>query len=183
MSTKRVTNLLSNTSPSKRKRRNELVSNRISNAQQRITILTAYFSPSGAILGALAAACARGVEVSLIIGKKSDVHLSRLLISTYYADLLKMGVRVFEYQTGILHAKVMLIDDECIIGSSNLNHRSYYHDLELDVILTTPSAISTIQANLTSDLLCSSEVKLPQLAGINKIKMFGWLPRLFRYWS
>jgi len=178
-----ITSFLSNASPAKRKARNDFVSNKIAGAQNNISICTAYFSPSGTVLRALAAACSRGVEVNLIVGEKSDVFLSPLLTSTYYADLLKMGVRVFEYQRGILHAKLMLIDDECIIGSSNLNHRSYYHDLELDVVLTSSSAIKSINEKLNNDLANSQEVKLPNLEGINRIKLFGWLPRIFRYWS
>lgn len=178
-----MTSFLTNASPRKRKARNDFVSGKITQARRRISICTGYFSPSGTILRALAVACARGVEVNLIVGEKSDVFLSPLLTSTYYADLLKMGVRVFEYQKGILHAKLMLIDDQCIIGSSNLNHRSYYHDLELDVVLKTNPAISFISAKLIRDLADSREILLPNLSGINRVKLFGWLPRIFRYWS
>ena len=178
-----ITNFLSNASPAKRSARNSFVSRKIANARKTISICSAYFSPSGAILKALSAACTRGVAVNLIVSAKSDIFLSPLLTSTYYSDLLGMGVRVFEYQRGILHAKLMLIDDECIIGSSNLNHRSYYHDLELDVVLTTSAAITSLKSKLARDRANSHEITPPSLRGLNKVKLFGWLPRIFRYWS
>ena len=179
----KLSSFLSNASKIKRKARNEFVISMIANTRQQIWICTAYFSPSRPILKALAAACARGVEVKLIVAEKSDVFFFPLLTATYYVDLLKMGVRVFAYQKGILHAKLMLIDEQCIIGSSNLNHRSYYHDLELDVVLNTTSAIDNVKTNLSRDIEDSREIVLSNLRGINKTKLLGWLPRIFRYWS
>jgi cardiolipin synthase len=179
----KLSSLLSNASPIKRKARNKFVINMIASARKHIWICTAYFSPTSSILKALMAARTRGIEVRLIVAEKSDVFFFPLLTATYYSDLLKMGVRVYAYQKGILHAKLMLIDEQCIIGSSNLNHRSYYHDLELDVVINTNSAIDNINTYLSRDIEDSREIVLPNILGINRIRLLGWLPRIFRYWS
>ncbi len=132
----RISGLLrSNYSLRLRRLSNRLLVVKIRNAKQRVWICSAYFSPSGAVIRAIKAAKSRNVDVRLIVAGRSDVPLFPLLSSTYYADLLKIGVSIYRYQAGILHAKAMLVDQQCLIGSTNLNHRSFHHDLELDVIL------------------------------------------------
>lgn len=162
--------------------RNNLLAKDIRHAKHRVWICNAYFAPSGKLLRAIRAARRRGVEVRLIMAGKSDVAVFPMLSATYYADLLKAGVQIYSYQRGMLHAKVMLIDNQCLIGSTNLNHRSLYHDLELDVILNTPDSIDQIQQLLRQDIEDSLPISASQLSPWQSTIWFGWLLRIIRYW-
>ena len=79
-------------------------------------------------------------------------------------------------------AKIMLIDDLCMVGSTNMNHRSFYHDLELDIVLGKPESIQTIKANLQNDILRSRLITLKDLER-SSLKLFAArFLRIFRYW-
>jgi len=124
----RVLNLFrSNASHRLRRLSNRLLVERIRNAKQRVWICSAYFSPSGAVLRAIKSARAGNLDVRIIVAGRSDVPLFPLLSATYFADLLKLGISIYSYQAGVLHAKAMLVDNQCLIGSTNLNHRSFFH--------------------------------------------------------
>lgn len=172
----------SNRSFRMRRMRNRKLAQSIREAEHRVWICSAYFSPSRAILRALKAARRRGVDIRLIVAGRSDILLFPLLTSTYYADLLKRGIRVYQYEERILHAKVMLVDQHCIIGSTNLNHRSFYHDLELDVILTQPKTIEKMEQWLRRDMEDSHRVRASDISPLHRSFWLGWLPRLLRYW-
>ena len=175
---KRTWNILSLKS---RLHRNELLLKLIDQSTVHIWITSAYFSPSSKILKAIKAAAKRGVDVKIIVPIKSDVLFFPLLTSTYYSDLLRSGVNIFEYRYGILHAKALIIDDTYILGSTNLNHRSYLHDLELDLIVHTAKAKQDLRLSFEQDLLKSHQIswRSPLQKGLSWL---GWIPRLLRYW-
>lgn len=108
---------------------------RVKNSRQRIWLMTPYFIPKRRLIRALGNAAERGVDVRLLITQKSDVHLFKWLQYFYYDFLLKKGVKIYEYADSVLHAKNYIIDDYITIGSTNLNHRSFMHDLEVDIII------------------------------------------------
>ena len=155
---------------------------RIGNARQRLWICNAYFSPSGAVIRAIKKSRKRGVDVRLVVADRSDVMLFPMLSATYYADLLKAGISIFYYRAGMLHAKMMLIDQQCVVGSTNLNHRSFYHDLELDVVLSSPELIAKAQVLIEEDIRGSQISRLSDLSVISRGFGFGWLLRIIRYW-
>lgn len=108
---------------------------RIANAEKRIWFVTPYFIPRRKIIRELARAARRGVDVRLLIASKSDIGLFRTLQYFYYPYLIKAGVKVFQYTDSVLHAKNYIIDDWMTVGSTNLNHRSLIHDLEVDLVV------------------------------------------------
>ncbi len=165
-----------------RRHKNRLLINKIARAKQRIWITSAYFAPSNRVLHALKKARRRAVDIRLIVPRHSDISFFPLLTSTYYVDLLRAGIRVFEYIPGILHAKALLIDDFCLIGSTNFNHRSFLHDLELDLVLNTAHAKSTLEASFLTDMDASQEISYQTLNWFKRLSVIGWLPRLLRYW-
>jgi len=179
----RLRNFFSNHSRRMRQEKNARLLNFIHEARQRIWITNAYFSPSWQLLNALTEADQRGVQVRIIVPKKSDIFIFPALTRTYYADLLKAGIEVFEYQSKILHEKSWLIDELAIVGSTNLNYRSYFHDLELDVLLNQPESIRTLETHFQNELKKSLEITAPQLRKHPfLLKLLGWFSRLFRYW-
>ncbi len=126
--------------------------NRIKNATQRIWITNAYFIPDSALLKQLIAAAMRGVEVKILLPSRSDLSFMPWTSQTFYHKLLIAKVKIFEYLPSILHAKTLIIDDWMTIGSSNLNHRSLLHDLELDVVVQTEQAKQDLVRQFEKDL-------------------------------
>jgi len=131
---------------------------RMQYSQKRIYITSAYFLPKRKILGALISAARRGVDVRILIPGKSDVPIVKWAALHILKMLSQRGVRIFEYQKSILHAKTMMIDNEGFIGSFNLNHRSLLHDLEVEVVLKDPESLTTLETQWNEDLANSVEV-------------------------
>ncbi len=131
---------------------------RIVRARQRVWITNAYFVPDGSILRAVAIAARAGVDVRILVPRFSDVVFMPWIASAFHLGLLRAGVKVFEYQRSILHAKTMLIDDWGLVGSSNLNHRSLLHDLEVDVVLSDEKACEALESQFLLDLEVSLQI-------------------------
>jgi cardiolipin synthase len=108
----------------------------IGGASESVKIVNPYFVPGLRVVRSLLRAAARGVSVQLILPAKNDVPLVRLVSRSYYTRLLKGGIEIFEREGTVLHAKVMLIDDSwAVIGSANLDQRSFHRNYEVNVIV------------------------------------------------
>lgn len=156
---------------------------KITQCQTRIWMTNAYFVPDNFLLKHLTDAAARGVDVRIVLPQKSDVFFMALASSAFYRSLLKSGVRIFEYLPSMLHTKNLILDNWMIIGSSNLNHRSLLHDLEVDIHICTPAAQHEIEDQFLEDIKNSQEIHLKDW---QKRPLFQrWLGRLLlylRYW-
>ncbi|MEE9329336.1 MAG: cardiolipin synthase [Parvularculaceae bacterium] len=105
-------------------------------AQQQIFITTPYFVPDDALLLALISAARRGVDVTLIVPKKIDSFLVHHTSRAYFRDLLNAGIKIAQYQEGLLHSKIISIDGEmCLIGTANIDIRSFYLNLEITLAI------------------------------------------------
>ncbi len=144
-----------NFSPISRRKNLSSLKKRIANAKERIWITNPYFVPTPCILKELLNAQKRGVEVSLLTGEMSDHKFFPWINSIFYRPLRKAGADIFLYQPSVLHSKVTIIDDCAISGSSNLNHRSLYHDLELDLFISNPKTIEQLSIQFKKDLKSS----------------------------
>jgi cardiolipin synthase len=99
---------------------------------QKLHIVSAYFSPSQSILRRIAKVTRVGSSVIVLAGKTDNgatIGAARFL----YSYLLKRGARIYEFQTRPLHMKLLVIDDACYIGSSNLDTRSLFINMEIMV--------------------------------------------------
>jgi len=105
-------------------------------AKKLIFIQTPYFLPPDAMIDALQAAAIRGVDVRIMISKRSDVALVQAASGSYIKDMLKAGVKVYQYEKGFLHAKMMLFDDSLtLIGSANFDTRSFEQNFEVEAFI------------------------------------------------
>lgn len=106
-------------------------------AKTRVGIVVPYFIPDESFLDAVTAASQRGVKVTVINSEVIDKVLAGHAQRSYYEELLEVGVDIYLYKKPILlHSKHVIIDDDiAVIGSSNLDNRSFELDLELDMIL------------------------------------------------
>jgi cardiolipin synthase len=128
--------------------------------RQRLWVANAYFAPHPRVVAHLLAAARRGVDVRLLLPGRSDMPLVRRAAHGYYAELLAGGVRIFEYQPVVMHAKTLLADDwASMIGSSNLDYRSYYFNAECNVLILDEATGRGMAATFLQDLQVSAEIK------------------------
>lgn len=132
-------------------------------AKNRVWLTTAYFVPTRSLVRALRRAARTGTDIRIIAPGISDIPFIRWVSFAFYRKLLKAGVRIFEYQPKILHAKTMIIDEWCCVGSTNLNHRSLLHDQEVDAILTREESRQSLKEQFEMDLSQSKEILLEDL--------------------
>lgn len=142
---------------SRYRHRTELL-NHIRHAHQRVQMTTAYFVPTTGLIVALLKAAKNGAKVELIVPRKSNYTPLRWLGQLYYQVLLQGGIEVYEYLPTMLHAKSAIIDDWAIIGSTNLNHRSFYHDLEVDIVLRHKSSLLALKQQFHTDRELSERI-------------------------
>lgn len=156
---------------------------RIKSAKSSIHITNPYFIPRRSILRNLRQAAKRGVQVILILPSISDVWFVREASRSLYSRLLNSGVKIFEYNNSILHAKTLIIDHWASVGSTNLNHRSLIHDLEVEAILRDPNCIQQLESQWASDLNNAKEILIKNFESRSVFeKIFGRICYWFRYW-
>jgi cardiolipin synthase A/B len=131
---------------------------RIMRCHDRIWITNAYFVPDNFLLRRLREAAKAGTDVRILLPKKSDVMVMPWTSSTFYYRLLKAGVRIFEYIPSNLHAKLLILDNWMLLGSSNLNHRSLLHDLEVDINVREVASKKILADQFLMDLTQAKEI-------------------------
>ena len=108
----------------------------IANARRRIWIETPYFLPSDVLNTALQTAALAGIDVRLLLPARSDSRVVDLATHSFLDDMLKAGAKVYFYQPGFLHSKLLLIDDGLsVIGSANMDFRSFEHNFEINAFV------------------------------------------------
>ncbi|MGN6512971.1 MAG: cardiolipin synthase [Lysobacteraceae bacterium] len=107
----------------------------IHGARRRVWLVTPYFVPSEAALLALTSAALAGLDVRLLVPRRSDSRFVTLAARSYFDDLLAAGVKVYQYGPRMLHTKALLVDDAlAIIGSANFDHRSFSLNFEVSML-------------------------------------------------
>lgn len=135
----------------------------INSAETSAYLTNAYFAPDEKILVAMKAAVARGVDVKIILPGKTDSALIFHAGRSYYADLLKHGVKIYERRSALLHAKTAIIDGVwSTIGSTNLDWRSFLHNDEVNAVVLGPEFAAQMQAMFEKDLAASDLITLDQ---------------------
>lgn len=119
--------------------------NKMRNSKERIWIINPYLAPSRSIIAHLKQAAKRGVDVRILLSKKSDIFFMPWVAAAHYKQFLAADVKIFEYAPEFIHAKTMIIDQWGVVGSSNLNQRSLLHDLEIDLVLRSEEAFQELQ--------------------------------------
>lgn len=167
----------------KRRTRLEHVS-RIRRARERLWLATPYFVPIGQVYRLLSKRAIQGLDVRLIVPRKNDVWLMRWISLPLLKRLSAKGVRVFVYEPRFSHQKLFIADDWISVGSTNLNHRSFLHDLEMDVVITHPENKARILAGYRHDEGLSQPFDSTEWARLPFWKrLFGSVFMLAKYWS
>lgn len=143
-----------------RRRMRKLLYYSISNSRDEILLTTAYFTPSKRMIDSLERAIERGVKIKLLLPGMSDVPAVYYTARAFYARLLKAGVRIFNYQGEVLHAKSYLFDG-CwsIVGSANLDFQSLRWNDEGNVGILSEKFGKEMREVFEVDLEHSVEIK------------------------
>jgi cardiolipin synthase len=117
-------------------------------AQQRISLTSPYFVPDESLLYAVTTAAQRGVSVELFVSAVGDQFMVYHAQCSYYAALLEAGVRIYRYPAPyVLHSKHFTIDDDvAVVGSSNMDMRSFALNYEVSLMLLGPEVVKRMRA-------------------------------------
>ncbi|MET3922629.1 cardiolipin synthase [Arthrobacter sp. UYEF20] len=143
----------------------------IYSAQHKISICSPYFVPDDSLLYAVTTAAQRGIDVELFVSEKGDQFLVHHAQQSYYEALLEAGVRIYLYKAPfVLHAKHFTIDDEvAVLGSSNMDMRSFSLNLEVSVMLLGEDIVQRVRAvedtyrEISRELVLEDWMKRPML--------------------
>lgn len=144
-------------------------------ARQELVITTPYYVPDESMQNAICSAGYRGVPTTMIFPAKNDSQIVGPASRSYYADLLAAGVRIFEYQGGLLHTKSLTLDGQItLIGSANMDRRSFDLNYENNILFYDPRLTNSVRQRQNEYLAKSREVTRAEVA--------AWsLPR--RFWN
>ncbi|HUF47422.1 MAG TPA: phospholipase D-like domain-containing protein [Vicinamibacterales bacterium] len=130
-------------------------------ARESLWITDAYFVDHGPYVSSLRRAAEGGVDVRLLLPRDSDLGWTVTASRTLYRSLLEVGVRIFEWNGAMIHAKTAVVDGRWArIGSSNLNLTSWITNWEIDVAVEDRGVGATLQAHFDDDLARATEIVL-----------------------
>lgn len=128
-------------------------------ARSRVLVTTPYFIPNHAIIAALTTAARRGVDVRLLVPRRSDSLVVTAAARSYYDEILASGARVYEYQPTIVHAKTLVVDDFfAAVGTANMDIRSFRLNFEITAVLYGREHADELAAQFARDLASAKEV-------------------------
>ena len=136
----------------------------VESATRRVLISTPYFLPDTAFRRAFVRTVRRGVAIAVIVpGAHTDQRWVRLASRRMWGELLKAGVRIYEYGGGMTHVKALLVDDLwSVIGTTNVDNRSFEHNDEVNVAVRDERVTARIASDFLNDLSQSREVTLSE---------------------
>ena len=144
----------------------------IHSASERAWLTTPYFVPGEPALMALTSAALRGVDVRLLVPRRSDSAIVSAAARSYYDELIAAGVKVWEYKARMLHSKTLVVDDHCaMIGTANFDNRSFRLNFEVMAVVYGPALAKPLAAQFETDLHSA--------AGIRANRKQPFLRRLF----
>lgn len=135
----------------------------IAAARHSVHLTTGFFAPPPDLLEALECAARRGVDVRVIVPSQSTSDTTIAAGRSNYGELLKAGVKIYERQGAVLHAKTAVIDGQwSVVGSANLDWRSVVFNNEIDAVVLGRHFGAEMEAQFTRDLLASDEITRAQ---------------------
>jgi cardiolipin synthase len=153
-------------------------------AEKSIHVTMAYFVPDPQTIDILKKAAARGVDVTLVLPSYTDFWAVFHAGRSHYAELLQAGVKIYERQEALLHAKSIVIDGVwSTVGSSNLDWRSFLHNAEMNAVILGWDFGQQMEAMFQDDVRGSVQIDLEtwQRRPID-VRMKEWTARFWAYW-
>lgn len=125
----------------------------ILNAQKRVWIASPYFVPDAGLLDALRLAGYRGIDVRFLGQFYPDKWIPQFAARYHWDRVLPAGVKIYQYTKGMMHAKVVLVDDQwASVGTANLDNRSLHLNFEVNCLIPNPEAVANLEGVFLRDL-------------------------------
>ncbi|MFI5315592.1 MAG: phosphatidylserine/phosphatidylglycerophosphate/cardiolipin synthase family protein [Myxococcota bacterium] len=149
----------------RRRRTRDLLVSSLEHVEHDVRLVSPYFAPGRRVLEVLADASARGVRVALLLaGDRTDHPSLQRAARAVLPRLLSCGVRAFEYDAAMMHAKLACFDtDWCAVGTSNLDRQSFEHSYEVNLIIEDAELAKRACALFDADVAAAREVSLESL--------------------
>ncbi len=153
----------------------------VNNARDYVYAMTPYFIVDNEIISALQAAAKKGLDVRICIPHIPDKKVAFNLAKTHFAELIKYGVKIYEYTPGFVHSKTWLADGKIgMVGTINLDYRALFQNFECGVLIYKSKSLETIKEDFdeffqVSQLVTEEEVKNMKL----RTKLAGALLKPF----
>jgi cardiolipin synthase len=153
-------------------------------AEHSVHLTNAYFIPDDQILRALKNAARRGVDVKIVLPGITDSALALEAARYNYSELLESGVRIYERQNALLHAKTAVIDSAwSTVGSTNMDYWSLLNNDEVNAIVLSREFAAAMEKTYTKDIMESRQIKLETWSERPlSSKMREWFAHLFVHW-
>jgi cardiolipin synthase len=153
----------------------------LNQAKEYVWIMTPYMILGSDVLKAIAYATGRGVDVKIIIPHIPDKKIPFAIAKSYYPELIKAGVKIYEYTPGFIHAKLFVSDDVvATVGSYNLDYRSFYLNYEVGALLVNCPAIKDIRQDYETTLNTCHEISIADYKALPfPTRVLGKILRLF----
>ncbi|MFV0566400.1 MAG: cardiolipin synthase [Flavobacteriaceae bacterium] len=130
-------------------------------SKKEILITTPYFIPDASFMNALKIASLSNVDVKILVPDKSDNVFVNATSNSYYQELLEVGIGVYRYQKGFVHAKTMVCDGfVSTIGTTNLDHRSFDLNFEVNAFVYNETLSENLRQNFYNDLKHAKKIDL-----------------------
>jgi cardiolipin synthase len=130
-------------------------------AREELIITTPYFVPDDATKLALLSAAGRGVAVTIVVPSRIDAPIVAMAARAFYEELIEAGIKIVEFQAGLLHTKTITVDrDLALIGSANLDIRSFWLNFEVTVFIYDTDVASHLRMLQVEYIKRSSEIVL-----------------------
>jgi len=146
----------------------------ITRARKYIYIMTPYLIPGEEIVNSLKRAAKSGIDVRIITPHKADKKIVHAVSRSYYPELIRDGVRIFEYTPGFCHSKNFVSDDEiAVVGSINLDYRSLFLHYENAVLMYDKNVTDKVKADFLETQKLCAEITL------ENIKKQSWITKIY----
>jgi cardiolipin synthase A/B len=133
----------------------------IGSASQSVWIASPYFIPDEDIFSAIKVAALSGIDVRLLVPNRPDKRIVFHASRSYFPELLEAGVKIYEYERGFMHSKIVIVDGELAsIGTSNMDMRSFHLNFEVNAFLFRTKSTQKLVAEYLNDLEYSKQLDL-----------------------
>ena len=130
-------------------------------SKKEICLCTPYFIPEKSVVDALKIAHLSGVKVKILVPGVSDSKLVNAASNSNYEELLKIGIEVYKYQKGFVHAKTLVCDEQlAIIGTANIDERSFDLNFEVNALIYNKNTANQLRDIFYEDLKNSKKIDL-----------------------
>lgn len=152
----------------------------LNEAKDYVYINTPYLIVDDSMVSALCLVAKRGVDVRIVTPHRWDKFLIHMTTRSYYRELLRAGVKIYEYTNGFLHAKSFVSDDIiATVGTTNLDFRSLYLHFECGVWIYGSTAVWDVKQDFLDTLPICQEITIAECTNNPIVRLFQEILRLF----